>query len=200
MAEYFSIEPVENILYKDKGSKFIGYAYPVKDEAAIKEKLEYIRQEHPKATHHCYAYRLGLDKNNYRTNDDGEPNGTAGKPMLGQIDSIGITNTLVVVVRYFGGTKLGVSGLIDAYKETARETLAVATIITHKILDYYRIRCAYEQVQRVYHIVHQVQAQIISQELDILCAFEIAVTEEQRTMLEKKLTEEQLTFEWLYKR
>ncbi|HPA36638.1 MAG TPA: YigZ family protein [Chitinophagales bacterium] len=200
MAEYFSIEPVENILYKDKGSKFIGYAYPVKDEAAIKEKLEFIRQEHPKATHHCYAYRLGLDKNNYRTNDDGEPNGTAGKPMLGQIDSIGITNTLVVVVRYFGGTKLGVSGLIDAYKETARETLAVATIITHKILDYYRIRCAYEQVQRVYHIVHQVQAQIISQELDILCAFEIAVTEEQRTMLEKKLTEEQLTFEWLYKR
>lgn len=200
MAEYFSIEPVENILYKDKGSKFIGYAYPVKDEAAIKEKLEFIRQEHPKATHHCYAYRLGLDKNNYRTNDDGEPNGTAGKPMLGQIDSIGITNTLVVVVRYFGGTKLGVSGLIDAYKETARETLAVATIITHKILDYYRIRCAYEQVQRVYHIVHQVQAQIISQELDILCAFEIAVTEKQRTMLEKKLTEEQLTFEWLYKR
>lgn len=200
MAEYFSIEPVENILYKDKGSKFIGYAYPVKDEAAIKEKLEYIRQEHPKATHHCYAYRLGLDKNNYRTNDDGEPNGTAGKPMLGQIDSIGITNTLVVVVRYFGGTKLGVSGLIDAYKETARETLAVATIITYKILDYYRIRCSYEQVQRVYHIVHQVQAQIISQELDILCAFEIAVTEEQRTMLEKKLTEEQLTFEWLYKR
>lgn len=200
MAEYFSIEPVENILYKDKGSKFIGYAYPVKDEAAVKEKLECIRQEHPKATHHCYAYRLGLDKNNYRTNDDGEPNGTAGKPMLGQIDSIGITNTLVVVVRYFGGTKLGVSGLIDAYKETARETLAVATIITHKILDYYRIRCAYEQVQRVYHIVHQVQAQIISQELDILCTFEIAVTEEQRTMLEKKLTEEQLTFEWLYKR
>lgn len=200
MAEYFSIEPVENILYKDKGSKFIGYAYPVKDEAAIKEKLEFIRQEHPKATHHCYAYRLGLDKNNYRTNDDGEPNGTAGKPILGQIDSIGITNTLVVVVRYFGGTKLGVSGLIDAYKETARETLAVATIITYKILDYYRIRCSYEQVQRVYHIVHQVQAQIISQELDILCAFEIAVTEEQRTMLEKKLTEEQLTFEWLYKR
>ncbi len=200
MAEYFSIEPVENILYKDKGSKFIGYAYPVKDEAAVKEKLECIRQEHPKATHHCYAYRLGLDKNNYRTNDDGEPNGTAGKPMLGQIDSIGITNTLVVVVRYFGGTKLGVSGLIDAYKETTRETLAVATIITHKILDNYRIRCAYEQVQRVYHIVHQVQAQIISQELDILCAFEIAVTEEQRTMLEKKLTEEQLTFEWLYKR
>lgn len=200
MAEYFSIEPVENILYKDKGSKFIGYAYPVKDEAAVKEKLECIRQEHPKATHHCYAYRLGLDKNNYRTNDDGEPNGTAGKPMLGQIDSIGITNTLVVVVRYFGGTKLGVSGLIDAYKETARETLAVATIITYKILDYYRIRCSYEQVQRVYHIVHQVQAQIISQELDILCAFEIAVTEEQRTMLEKKLTEEQLTFEWLYKR
>lgn len=200
MAEYFSIEPVENILYKDKGSKFIGYAYPVKDEAAVKEKLECIRQEHPKATHHCYAYRLGLDKNNYRTNDDGEPNGTAGKPMLGQIDSIGITNTLVVVVRYFGGTKLGVSGLIDAYKETARETLAVATIITYKILDYYRIRCTYEQVQRVYHIVHQVQAQIISQELDILCAFEIAVTEEQRTMLEKKLTEEQLTFEWLYKR
>lgn len=200
MAEYFSIEPVENILYKDKGSKFIGYAYPVKDEAAIKEKLECIRQEHPKATHHCYAYRLGLDKNNYRTNDDGEPNGTAGKPILGQIDSIGITNTLVVVVRYFGGTKLGVSGLIDAYKETARETLAVATIITHKILDYYRIHCAYEQVQRVYHIVHQVQAQIISQELDILCAFEISVTEEQKTMLEKKLTEEQLTFEWLYKR
>ncbi|HPW86454.1 MAG TPA: YigZ family protein, partial [Chitinophagales bacterium] len=79
MAEYFSIEPVENILYKDKGSKFIGYAYPVKDEAAVKEKLECIRQEHPKATHHCYAYRLGLDKNNYRTNDDGEPNGTAGK-------------------------------------------------------------------------------------------------------------------------
>ncbi len=158
---YYTIQPAEDILYKDKASKFIGFAYPAKDEKEIKEKLDHLRNLHPKATHHCYAYRLGLDKNNYRANDDGEPNGTAGKPILGQIDSFGITNCLIVVVRYFGGTKLGVSGLIDAYKECAKETIESSTIIELRILDYYELKCSYENINKIYQIVNNCKAPLL---------------------------------------
>src|SRR5690606_2431913 len=110
--------------FKDRGSKFLAYAFPINDEQELKGKLKELKALHPKAGHHCYAYRLGLDGNQYRANDDGEPSGSAGKPILGQIDSAGVTNVLVVVVRYFGGTLLGVPGLINAYKTATAEALS----------------------------------------------------------------------------
>jgi uncharacterized YigZ family protein len=120
--------------FKEKGSKFLAYAYFVSNETDIKEKLDLLKKEHFKATHHCYAYRLGTDGKNYRANDDGEPSGTAGRPILGQIDSFGLTNLLIVVVRYYGGTKLGTSGLINAYRESAKEALSNAVKI-EKIIE-----------------------------------------------------------------
>ena len=197
MHSYFTIQPIEEILYKDKASKFIGFAYPVKDEKEIKEKLDHLRNLHPKATHHCYAYRLGLDKNNYRANDDGEPNGTAGKPILGQIDSFGITNCLIVVVRYFGGTKLGVSGLIDAYKECAKETIEASTIIELRILDYYELKCSYENINKIYQIVNNCKASITAQHLDNQSVFVIATEQNVSSLLESKLTDEQIEFSFL---
>lgn len=116
--------------YKDRGSKFIAYAYAVHTEAEIKQHLEQLKKEHFKATHHCYAYRLGLDGLQYRANDDGEPSGTAGKPILNQIDSFNLKNVFIVVVRYYGGTKLGVSGLREAYKMATRAALEQADIQT----------------------------------------------------------------------
>lgn len=194
---YFTIQPIEEILYKDKASKFIGFAYPVKEEKEIKEKLDHLRNLHPKATHHCYAYRLGLDKNNYRANDDGEPNGTAGKPILGQIDSFGITNCLIVVVRYFGGTKLGVSGLIDAYKECAKETIEASKIIELRILDYYELKCSYENINKIYQIVNNCKAIITAQQLDNQSVFIIATEQNISSLLESKLTDEQIEFSFL---
>ena len=198
MHSYLTIEKiVEEILYKDKASKFIGFAYPIKDETDIKEKLDYLKNLHPKATHHCYAYRLGLDKNNYRANDDGEPNGTAGKPILGQIDSIGVTNCFVVVVRYFGGTKLGVSGLIDAYKECAKQTLEATTITEQKILDYYELKCSYETINKIYQIANNFKAIIVEQKLDNQSSFIISIEQKKSKVLESKLTDEQLEFKFL---
>ena len=121
--------PVENILLKEKGSKFIGFAFPVDDEEDLKKSLQKIREEHPKATHHCYAFRLGMKGENYRANDDGEPSGSAGLPIYNQLLAHDITNVLVIVVRYYGGTKLGVSGLVKTYKESAKITLEEALIL-----------------------------------------------------------------------
>lgn len=167
------------------------------DEREIKEKLEHLRHLHPKATHHCYAYRLGLDKNNYRANDDGEPNGTAGKPILGQIDSFGITNCLIVVVRYFGGTKLGVSGLIDAYKETARQTIEATSITEQRILDYYEVTCSYEYINKVYQLIHHLKAQITEQHLDNTSVFRLATEQDTSASLEAKLTDERIEYRFI---
>ncbi|MEM6700850.1 MAG: YigZ family protein, partial [Bacteroidota bacterium] len=116
--------------FKDRGSKFFAYAFPVETETEVATALEQVKKEHFKARHHCYAYRLGMDKNNFRANDDGEPSGMAGRPILGQIDSWELTDVFIVVVRYFGGTKLGTSGLINAYKKSAMDALEQAEIIT----------------------------------------------------------------------
>ena len=116
---YYTIEKPSMAEFKDRGSKFIAYAFPIADAGEFKEKLAALKKEHPKAVHHCFAYRLGLDGTNFRVSDDGEPSGTAGRPILGQIDSKQLTNVLIIVVRYFGGTLLGVPGLINAYKTAA---------------------------------------------------------------------------------
>lgn len=192
MSVYYTIENIENILYKDKASKFIGFAYSVKDENEIKHYLQQLRNVHPKATHHCYAYRLGLDKNTYRMNDDGEPNGTAGKPILGQIDSIGVTNCLVVIVRYFGGTKLGVSGLITAYKESSKLVLSETKIIEQRILNYYKLQSAYENLNIVYRIIQQTGAHLVEQHIDTTSSFVVTIAPEQTIKLEQMATEAQL--------
>ena len=126
---YFTIAQPSEGLYKEKGSKFIAYADKVYSEDEIKNILEKIRKDHPQSRHVCYAYRLGISGNNYRHNDDGEPSGTAGKPIYGQLLSFNVTNVLVAVVRYFGGTKLGVGGLITAYKEAAKDALENGGIV-----------------------------------------------------------------------
>lgn len=131
MFEFTTIESaVSEILLKEKGSKFIGYLLPVTSEKEVKTQLEKLKELHPKATHHCYAYRLGSEGKEYRANDDGEPSGSAGLPILNQLLANEITNALLVVIRYYGGTKLGVSGLIKAYKETAKEAISQAVLIT----------------------------------------------------------------------
>ncbi len=197
MATYLSIQDIENILYKDKASKFIGYAYAVKTEQNIKEKLEYLKTIHPKATHHCYAYRLGLDKNHYRANDDGEPSGTAGKPILGQIDSLSLTNVLVIIVRYFGGTKLGVSGLIDAYKECAKLTLLSTKPIENKLLDYYIISCDYLHINKIYQFINSTKAHLVEQQINNESEFLISIETEKKSTFEQKLIQEQITFEYI---
>jgi uncharacterized YigZ family protein len=127
--EFKTLAGPATALFKDRGSKFFGFAYPVTSKDEVKQRVQALKKEHPKAVHHCFAYRIGFDGNELRANDDGEPSGTAGRPILGQIDSKGLTNVLIVVVRYFGGTLLGKPGLINAYKTTAADTLAGGTFV-----------------------------------------------------------------------
>lgn len=161
--------------FKDRGSKFIAYASPVFTETDCQVYLEAIRKLHPKARHHCYAYRLGLDKNNYRANDDGEPSGTAGRPILGQIDSYDVTNVIIVVVRYFGGTLLGTSGLINAYKTSAAEALAQAAIVERIVEDVYRLTFDYALMSNVMKALKKLSLEIISQVFENEGVVEIAI-------------------------
>ncbi len=144
---------------REKASKFYGFAYPVKSEKDIQHQLELLRKEHPKATHHCYAWRLGTEGLLFRANDDGEPSGTAGKPILGQIDKLGLTNVLIIVVRYFGGTLLGTSGLIQAYRESAALTLEQAKIVEETILVQYQLTVRYEIMPDVLNALKKLHIQ-----------------------------------------
>ena len=150
--------------FKDKGSKFIAYTIPLSIEGDFPLFLEKIKKEHPKARHHCYAWRMGIDGNSYRANDDGEPSGTAGRPILGQIDSFGLTNVGVVVVRYFGGTLLGTSGLIAAYKESTAEAFRQAEIIDKIIEDIFEIRFEYDKMPDVMNALKRLNIKVLSQE------------------------------------
>ncbi len=150
--------------YKDRGSKFIAYASAVFSEDDIKNYVTDIKKLHPKARHHCFAFRLGLDGNNYRANDDGEPSGTAGRPILGQIDSFGLTNIIIVVIRYFGGTKLGVPGLINAYKSAATDALNHATIEERIIQNIYTLTFDYAIMSDVMGFLKQQNLDILDQD------------------------------------
>jgi uncharacterized YigZ family protein len=152
--------------YKDRGSKFIAFAYPVDNHTVIKEKLDEVAKIHPKGRHHCFAWRLGTDKNEYRTNDDGEPSGTAGKPILGQIDSFGLSNVLIVVVRYFGGTLLGTSGLINAYREAAAEALRNATLIVKRVEKTFDITASYTAMPNLLALLKRTTARITAENYD----------------------------------
>lgn len=148
-------------LFKEKGSKFIAWAVPVKTEEEVKLVLEELRKEYYDARHHCYAYILGPDKSAWRANDDGEPSGTAGKPIHGQLLSFDLTNVLIVVIRYFGGIKLGVSGLINAYKTAAREAIISGKIIELTVNEVYKIEFPYESMNEIMRIIKEESAQII---------------------------------------
>lgn len=161
--------------YKEKNSRFIAYVYPVKQVEEIKMHEHNLRVEHYKAVHVCYAWRLGLLEQSFRANDDGEPSGTAGKPILGRIDSWQITNVVVFVVRYFGGVKLGTGGLIQAYKAVADMALTNAEIIIDFELDEIEINIRYEQVHILYAIIPKFEAKIVAQNIDVISVFTINI-------------------------
>ncbi len=162
--QYRTIAAPSEGLFKDRGSRFIAYAFPVNSTEACMEKIKEIRRQHLKARHHCFAYDLGHDGNNYRMSDDGEPSGTAGKPIMGQIKHFDLRNVLIVVVRYFGGVKLGTSGLIHAYKESAKDALEHAQIVQKQLSDYIELRFGYEQMPAVMPAVKALDIQIHSKE------------------------------------
>lgn len=161
---YNTINSQKEFLYKERGSKFIAHAIPVHSEAEVKEEIKKLKEMYPDASHHCYAYILHPDKSAQMFSDDGEPGNTAGRPILRQISSKNITNTLVVVVRYFGGKKLGVSGLIEAYGESAKEALELCEISEKFIEDYYAISCSYADENIIYKLSNKYNARIVSQE------------------------------------
>lgn len=175
MEVYFTIEKTATAEFKDRGSKFLAYAWPVKSVEQVKECLQEVKKEHPKATHHCFAYRLGTDGNQFRASDDGEPSGTAGKPILGQIDSKGLTDTLVVVVRYFGGTLLGAPGLINAYKMSASMVLQVIPAVQKNVEAKYHLSFDYTILNDIMMVVKQQNCTVYAQELQLFCSMDIGV-------------------------
>lgn len=174
---FLTIAAPAEAIYKEKSSKFLAYAYPVRSEEEIRELLEALYKRYYDATHHCYAWRLGPHGEQFRSNDDGEPSGTAGKPILGQLLSNSLTNCLIVVVRYFGGTKLGVSGLISAYKESAAEVIGEAEIIEQTVDKYFTIEFPYLVMNDVMRIIKEEQPNILSQEFDNLCTMRLSIRE-----------------------
>ena len=167
--------PSEEVLLKEKNSKFFGYAIPVTSEEEIKEILERLRKEHFSARHWCYAYQIGTEKIQYRANDDGEPNNSAGMPIYGQIQSFEVTNVLVVVVRYFGGVKLGVGGLISAYKIAAQMALENSEIVERTIDKHFIISFGYANMNKVMRIIKEKNLQIVSQKMEMDCEIEISI-------------------------
>lgn len=166
--------PSEEILFKEKNSKFFGYAYPVTSEEEIKNHLDLLRKKHYGAVHFCYAYQIGTDKIQFRANDDGEPSNTAGAPIYGQIQSFGLTNILVVVVRFFGGIKLGVGGLISAYRTSAQMALEFSEIIERTIDVHYIVSFDYKNINKVMRVIKEKNLEIITQKMNESCEIEIA--------------------------
>lgn len=167
-------EATEEQLFKEKNSKFLGYAYPISSEDEVKPILLGLRKQHPNAVHFCYAYQVGAEQIYYRANDDGEPSGSAGIPIYGQIQSFGITNVLLVIVRYFGGVKLGVGGLISAYKTAAQQTLESASLIEKTIDVSYVARFDYAQLNKVMRVIKEKNLVILSQKMDMQCEIELS--------------------------
>lgn len=172
---YKTIQSASTATFRDRGSKFIAYAYPIAATEDNRQILQALKEEHPKAVHYCYAYRLGTDGNNFRAADDGEPSGSAGKPILGQIDSAGLTNVLIVVVRYFGGTLLGVPGLINAYKTAAHDALAEGIVIEKQVERNLRVEFDYTMLNEVMRILKQHHIDVIRQELNLFCTIEVSI-------------------------
>jgi len=167
-------QPSEEVLFKEKNSKFFGYAFPVQSEEEVKTILEQIKKQHYSARHWCYAYQIGTKTKTYRANDDGEPNNSAGMPIYGQIQSFDVTNILVVVVRYFGGVKLGVGGLVTAYKTAAQMALEQADIIEKTIDVHFLIHFDYKNMNKVMRVIKEKNIHIVNQKLELDCLIEIS--------------------------
>ena len=190
--EYQTITAAVTANFTDRASKFLTFVFPITNEEDIKQHLEILKKEHWKANHHCYAWRLGTDGNQYRANDDGEPSGSAGKPILGQIDSFGLTDVLVVIVRYFGGTKLGVSGLINAYKTGTALALDKANVITKTIDNQYKIIYDYGITSPIMSFVNQYELTIVSQAFEAKAMLIFAVKVSKADEILKLLSEKSL--------
>jgi uncharacterized YigZ family protein len=184
---YKTIEEKAKGVYKEKGSKFLAFAFPVFTEDELKNHIAGLRKEYHDARHHCYAWKLGLDGNRFRTNDDGEPSGTAGKPIYGQLLSHELTNVLVVVVRYFGGTKLGTSGLIHAYKSATKDAFANAVIIERTVNDTCNVMFDYGAMNDVMRIVKEENPEIISQDFNLSCKMKLSIRKSKSQVLISKL-------------
>ena len=196
---YITIAQPSEGLFKDKGSKFIAYAFPIATEQETRQKLDAVKAEHPKARHHCWAYRLTPERSVFRINDDGEPSGTAGRPILNTLLSAGITNILVVVVRYFGGTLLGVPGLINAYKSATADALQQAQVIEKTITDIYQLEFAYLQMNDVMRIVKEDNLTILKQQFDNTCSIELSIPKLQINAVIDKLEHiENIQLTYLY--
>lgn len=172
---FFSIESRSEGLFRDNGSRFLAFAYPVETEEEVKAIVDSLKKEYHDARHHCYAYRLGLDGAKYRANDDGEPSGSAARPILGQIDSAGLSDVLVVVVRYFGGIKLGIPGLIRAYKTSTAEALASAKVVQKVAGNWYRLAFAYDSLPAVMKVVKDMDLPQRAQNFGTDCTLEVRV-------------------------
>lgn len=193
---YLTISETAEAIYKEKSSKFITYAYHVESEQQVKEILDGLHKRYYDATHHCYAYRIGWTGEQFRANDDGEPSGTAGRPILGQLVSAGVTNIFVVVIRYFGGTKLGVGGLVTAYKESTQAVLEVAKIEERTIDACFEITFDYIVMNDVMKAVKELQPKIVAQTYDNLCTMSLRIRRSKEAQLAKMLENvDALTFE-----
>lgn len=188
--EFKTIEsPIKDVLLKEKGSKFLGYAFPVNSENELKNALNEIWEQHPKATHHCYAFRLGLNGENYRANDDGEPSGSAGLPIYNQLLSNDLTNILLVVVRYYGGTKLGVSGLVKTYKESAKLTLEEAVFVTRELETELEVRFQFSQQNIIFTLLNKFDAKILDFQAENHCKIIAKIKKAQQENVVEQLRE-----------
>lgn len=185
---YLTIAAPAEAALRERSSKFLAYAWPVTDEEQIRQHLESLRKRYYDATHHCYAWRLGPDGERFRANDDGEPSGTAGRPILGQMLSNGLTDCLIVVVRYFGGTKLGVPGLIAAYKDSAAEVIAAAEVVERTVDVRFRLTFPYEAMNDVMRIVKEEQPTVVAQQFDNVCTMTLAIRSSRADALEGRLS------------
>jgi uncharacterized YigZ family protein len=172
---YYTIEKTNTAEFKDRGSHFIALAFPMQHKDHFKTHLATVKAMHPKATHYCFAYRIGLDGNNFRSGDDGEPSGAAGKPILGQIDSKELTNTLIIVVRYFGGSLLGVPGLVNAYKTTASLVLQVTPVVQKQVEMNYHLQFDYTMMNDIMMVIKQYNCTILSQEMQLFCSMQVGI-------------------------
>jgi len=189
MFEFQTIQkPIEDILLKEKGSKFIGFAFPVNSESDIKNSLNHLKSIHPKATHHCYAYRLGINGENYRANDDGEPSGSAGLPIYNQLLAHQITNILVIVIRYYGGTKLGVGGLVKAYKESAKYTLEQAEIITKELESKIELKFKFSQQNQIFTLLNKYDAKILDFDAQEICIIQANIRTSKKESISDELS------------
>ena len=189
MTHYNTIEKPSQAEFKDRGSRFIAYAFPIQSTDDFKKRLKELKDEHTKAAHHCFAYRIGIDGNSFRSGDDGEPAGSAGKPILGQIDSKGLTDLAVVVVRYFGGTLLGVPGLINAYKTSASLALQLVPIMKKPVLVNYELQYDYTQMNDVMIFIKRYAAVVLQNETQLFCRLVVGIPKAEEAVFLDRLND-----------